>query len=375
MQVVLDDLLTGYEYFFRVYAQNDIGTGVSSTPVSCIPAGKPMPPSSLKIRPHSGTSLLFTYTQDAYDNGNAISSYSLTLTSGKSTLENIVPVTHQVQKVVTSAHTLPYTSNSKFKLSMGDFFGEYVIYVGQNESELNFVDIGDQWTLAVASEPTEGISHNSLINDLTPGEFIKIFGQEFRVCMNEDRSFEKEYGNLTTRSIPLCSIEDPFSYKEFDAGFDKHIIRQIPVYKLDTTLGGARQPTLGSQSIMVNRFDTSVNPLVAELVEGDWISVGHPYEGEVFRVFYSAENYTDGVIYLADKVDAKEPASLSFKSLQHSTYEVQTITFSDGGNTNGDFLASSFRLRFRNVTTFVTEVGGDYGCLTVDSSAAKCEMS
>jgi hypothetical protein len=69
-----------------------------------------------------------------------------------------------------------------------------------------------------------------------------VFNQQFCVCLNEDIEFELANGNLTMKSIPLCNVHDLFVAEPFDAGFSEHVIEQIPVYKLDTSVGGARSP-------------------------------------------------------------------------------------------------------------------------------------
>jgi hypothetical protein len=50
---------------------------------------------------------------------------------------------------------------------------------------------------------------------------------------------------------------------------------------------------------------------VATFVAGDWLAVGHPAEGEVFRV----ESATDSVVRLGTVDYTPEGASLSFESL------------------------------------------------------------
>jgi hypothetical protein len=79
---------------------------------------------------------------------------------------------------------------------------------------------------------------------------------------------------------------------------------------MDTSVGGARSPALGATSINILNNDRSVDADVATFVAGDWLAVGHPTEGEVFRV----ESATDSVVRLT--VDyTPEGASLSFESL------------------------------------------------------------
>ena len=70
-------------------------------------------------------------------------------------------------------------------------------------------------------------------------------------------------------------------------------------------------------------------------------------------------------------------ASLTYLSLKHSTYEIQSFTVRSGTSgvrlTNGTQSASGYRLNFDRERTFVTTVGGEAGCLLWDGPAAAVE--
>ena len=83
----------------------------------------------------------------------------------------------------------------------------------------------------------------------------------------------------------------------------------------------------------------SVDSEAISLEEGDWIMVGHPRDGEIFRVHKSPNNETDGIVYLTTKDDSKVRTSLSFASLKHSTYEVQTVSFTSTTSIDDTFFA------------------------------------
>ena len=104
------------------------------------------------------------------------------------------------------------------------------------------------------------------------------------------------------------------------------------------------------------------------------IRVGHPESGETFRVSTDSDREsTDRVIPLSSKDDAKTPASLSFKSLEHSTYEVQSFYVRSSTDsvtlTPSNILSSGFRIRFKSETTQSTVAGGTNGCLKWDGEA------
>ena len=91
--------------------------------------------------------------------------------SGDNSIRNVtVPVTHQIQKITVAAHTLPFTDDSKFTLSFGNFFRTYRIYVGQSESDHTCLDIGDNGTYIKLSEKDiPGIYQSSLLQNPIPG--------------------------------------------------------------------------------------------------------------------------------------------------------------------------------------------------------------
>ena len=124
MSATIDSLSTGEAWYFRVLATNAIGDGVMSNMVSAIPAAAPLAVSALTVKSFSVSSLLVSFAQDAFSNGDDVQSYLLTMgsdsgstaasrrkLSASSTSTNItVPVSNRVQKVFTSAHTLPCPS-------------------------------------------------------------------------------------------------------------------------------------------------------------------------------------------------------------------------------------------------------------------------
>ena len=230
---------------------------------------------------------------------------------------------------------------------------------------------------AVLYEGQTADSSLRLDDYLTPGEFFRIGGQEFRVCLNQDADFQAQYGEYNATRIPLCTVENAWIAATFDAGFEDNVRYGRPIYKLDTVVGGAQGPTMGASYVNVQQLADSVagnneaHPELIKLDAGDWVMVGHPTDGEVFRV----QGRTLYKLLLADANQGNSvttSGSLSLTALQHATYEVQEVTFTCSGGGCASFSDSKgtgFRLDFDRYDdgysqkTYVTEAGGYYGCL------------
>jgi hypothetical protein len=275
-----------------------------------------------------------------------------------------LPLSNRVQRLVSSAYKLPFTSNSTFTLSLGSFYGKYFVYAGNDTSHLARVTASHMSYVLTSSKDSQ--SWQTLSNLVTPGEFIRVGGQEFRVCMNQDPQFYIDYAALNASVIPLCSVADAFVPMMFEAGYTGNFLKDIPVYTLDTVVGGAPDPELGSSIIYIVNADRSTNINVGLLVEGDWVMIGHPTEGEMFRVYSNANS----ILTLAASVDLTTIASLTSKGLQHATYEVQEVSFTASSLTTVTEEVG-FRLRFRDASTFVTQAGGAFGCLNLLSTASE----
>ena len=361
-------LTTGVRWLFRVVATNDMGDGPLSLPASAVPAAAPGAPSALTLSYATATSLLATYPQDAPANGAPVTSYLVRVSSARGEVNVTLPVSYKVQQITTSAYRLPFTPDSTYTLSVASYKGKYTVYApgaavdptyrlrmnGGNSNLLNSSTDAPAW-------------QTDLRNFFTPGEFITVAGQEFRVCMNFDPSFVASHGAADpSHQLALCTVADPFVAKALDAGYAGHTLSAIPVMKLDTTVGGAASPTMGSAQLTIQNNDLSVNGNTAMLSVGDWVMVGHPTAGEVFRVKTAGTT----TIQLATVDDLTAPASLTYTSLQHATYEVQALTI-----TYATAIAPTtpvgFRVKFRGYTTHASRTGGDFGCLSTASTGAE----
>lgn len=265
---------------------------------------------------------------------------------------------------MTYAYNLPFNLSSTFTLSIGSFYGKYFVYAGNAGVTVYNVTVSAKRGTKLVSSIYSS-SSQKLSNTVTPGEFITVGGQEFRVCMNQDPQFQMDYGVLNATEIPLCTVADPFVPMMFDAGYAGHVLADTPVYILDTIVGGAPRPVMGSNYLTIQNADSSLNTNVGLLNTGDFLMVGHPVDGEMFRVFSNVGS----TLTLASNADVTATASLSIKALQHATYEVQSVSFTSPQTAVS--AQAGFRLRFRGATTFVTQVGGDKGCLNLMSTAGE----
>jgi hypothetical protein len=73
----LSGLTDGTKYYVTVSATSGSGTGPTATPASGVPAGVPYPPASVTAGATSGSTLAFTWTAPASDDGSAVSAYAL----------------------------------------------------------------------------------------------------------------------------------------------------------------------------------------------------------------------------------------------------------------------------------------------------------
>jgi hypothetical protein len=115
-------LTSGTEYYFRVVATNAVGDGPFSPVESATPAATPLGVSALTISPHSGSKVKATFTHDANSRGAEITHFNLNVSTSSGVTRSLeITANNQVQKVFTSAHTLPFTADSTFTLSLDNY--------------------------------------------------------------------------------------------------------------------------------------------------------------------------------------------------------------------------------------------------------------
>lgn len=120
--------------------------------------------------------------------------------------------------------------------------------------------IQDQSTLVYRSGDVSVTTN--MKNALTPGEFIRIGGQEFRVCLNQDAYYSSIYGNLSSIVIPLCDVVNPFESKQFDVSIARYMKYNIiqcimyTIFNVQPIIGGIHRPLDARHSDLLPRYNS-----------------------------------------------------------------------------------------------------------------------
>jgi len=362
----LTDLETGKIYYLRISSMMDEGKKISvpTSPVECAPGGVPGKVSLPYMRAFDNKTVLVSFEATAEANGVPVEDYIVEYSpadpsfSGSSRIA--VRPSHEFQRITTRAHTLPWDDGSSFTLSLGDFHGDFTVPVGSGTT----VRVNNGGNVLERSTGTIGLS--SL---LSRGDFLLVGGVEYRVCLDVSESFPYDDNHLS-----LCSKDNALEKAAFISDNTSSAIDKIPIFMLDTSLGASKSPAIGDAFLNSVDESGSSNDMRGKLRRGDLIRVGHPTSGETFRVSTdSTRAFTDKVIPLSSEDDSNSPASLSSKSLQHSTYEVQSFFIRSNDElvtlTPSTNFVSGFRIRFKSETTQTTTEGGAKGCLRWDGDA------
>ena len=362
----LQGLVTGKPYYVRMSSVSDTGESslIESTPKYLTPGGSPDAVSLPLIRSLNENTLLVSFEAPLESNGAVIDKFVVESSRNpgfsNSTRIEVQP-DYRVQRISTRAHSMPWDENSSFTLSLGDFHGDFIVPIGSGTTVrvTNGDNILERFTGTV-----------SLSSFAARGDFILVGGMEFRVCLSTLDTTPYDDTHLS-----LCSIDNAYETAAFISNSVSSSIEELPVFRLDTSLGAAMSPTVGDiylSTVNVLGFSQDARN---KLRRGDLIRVGHPEFGETFRVSTDeAREFDDRVIPLGRVEDSSAPASLSHKSLQHSSYEVQSFAIRSNFDsvvlTPSNTLNSGYRIRFKSETTHGTEAAGSNGCLKWDGSAA-----
>ena len=360
--VDIKDLTTGKPYYIRLSSISNKGVSLptNSVPIAIAPGGIPGKVSPPSIRPLNESTLLVSFEASAEANGATVEEYVIETSSQSSfTVKSQIRVqpNHQTQRITTRAHTLPWEGDSTFTLSLGDYHGDFTVAVGDGKTTVR-VQNGNN-----VLERSTGTT--SLSASVAKGEYISVGGMEFRVCLTDYHLHDDTH-------LSLCSKNNALAVAIFYSTPD--VIDEIPIFILDTSLGAAKSPSVGDVSLSTVDALGASRDMRTRIRRGDLVRVGHPDLGETFRVSTDLERgFTDRVVPLSSIEDANVVASLSPKSLEHATYEVQSFHIRsssyDVALTPGNELSSGYRVRFKSETTQSTNAGGDGGCLQWDGSA------
>ena len=235
LSYVLPELTTGTDYYVRVLATSDRGDGpfTYGEPMPLAPSAAASAPTVVAVDHHSASSLIVYFDEDAGDNGSPIMEYLIEWSVSsdfQNAMSKMVPVSNRIQKMYTSAHTPPFSMDSTFTLSLGDFHGDYVTQISGNTSEEKWcvhlggvhVDVTHNTSLV----KFHGVSNNKSTWDLSAnvarGGYIRVGGQEFRVCLNTDDNFVTNNDmKYDARHLPLCKVEDAWEADVYLGGTAK----------------------------------------------------------------------------------------------------------------------------------------------------------
>ena len=183
----------------RVSAASDRGFGparvAAAAPVA--PIAPPAAPSSVSISRKDAGHLTVEFPQtvngSAAANGAAVTSYVVEWgrTDADATTDQSLTLVpdYTVQVVRTSIWRAPFGQRDAFALTLGDFRGAFSEPLGGRDAAtgyLSFATIatGTNRLKRVAPDPARGVGAASFYKSIPRGGFLKVGGQEFRVCLS-----------------------------------------------------------------------------------------------------------------------------------------------------------------------------------------------
>ena len=413
-------LVAGTPYYARVSAASDRGFGASvPLTAAAAPGGAASSPERIgegseevggsSIKPYGppgalpavslshvdGSHLRLSFKQAAAVHGDDVAGYEVRWApAGSSDAASFhsaaLAPDYTVQLIESSVWEGRFEADARFSLTLGDFKGAFVSPLGGLDANglRTYVSILDGTNNLTRAAPnaTDGAGAAALHKSIPRGSFLKVGGQEFRVCL----STVEDVGVCDEAHLPLCRVDDPFVPAFYNGhGYARELAR-VPAFVLDTLAGAALDVGVGDSTLMTMngpRERLSVNDLTATLERGDYIRLGHPTEGRTFRVSTDAGRAFNAThLPLADAADASVEVSVLVGDIVSATYEKQVLSFfGDEGDLNKTAGVGGYRLLFANERTETTNAGGvmrskrgpanDWGrgCLVWDGSAEALE--
>lgn len=386
---LVSNLETSVEYYVRVSANaDDVGYGESGEATSnpVIPMGVPGVPGGVTTSRVDATTLMVEIEQDAAANGAEVESYHIewginSQFSGAQK-KTLAPDYH-IQAVRVDAWQRGWTSDASFSLSLFDFRGAFSARLGNEDSDglPTFVYIAEGTNTLNRTTPniTAGFGGASLNKAVPRGGFVRVGGQEFRVCLDETTLYGVD-------AVALCSVSDPYVQEYFVGAATKYddTLTRAPAYVLDTAIGSAFRLAIGDTALRTYDgpdMNLSVNDLTATLARGDHLRIGHPDAGRVFTVCKadgtSSHDFNSTSLPLCSSDDPEETVSVMEGDIISATYEIQAFSLwlNTSTATSNETDAFGFRLKFGEETSASSETGGDAGCLFFHSSASQVRAS
>lgn len=379
---LVSNLETGKEFYVRVSAEGDgVGYGepaeASSNPV--VPRGVPGQIEKVAISRVDAATVRLEIEQNTETNGAEIEGFSIewgTSPQFTDAQQTTLAPDYRVQAVRLNAWQRGWTSDSAFSLSLFDFGGAFNARLGGLD-DLTFVSITEGENVLTRA----GSGTASLHRAVPRGGFVRVGGQDFRVCLGQELAYDEE-------TLTLCSTTDPYVVQNFVGAATSYdnTLSQVPAYVLDTAIGSAHDLAVGDTALKTyvgpvfdgDILDIAAYDLRPILARGDHVRLGHPETGRVFTVCKgdgaSTPEFSDESLPLCSVGDPEEEASVMEGDIVSATYEVQSIGLSvdyTGGATWSDTEVLGFRLMFGEETSATSQMGGHSGCLSFYSSAAE----
>lgn len=385
---LVSNLETGTEFYVRVSAQeNGVGYGEPAEAMSnpVVPKGVPGQPGITTISRVDAGNLMVEIEQTAETNGAEIEGYAIEWgTSSRFTgvQSQQLPPDYHIQAVRLNAWQRGWSSASEFSLSLFDFGGAFTARLGGVDSDglFTFVSIseGNNTLNRTTPNAAAGFGEASLYKSIPRGGFLRVGGQDFRVCLDEQAPYDAD-------TLTLCSTSDPYVPEYFVGAATKYdnTLTRVPAFVLDTAIGSAFRLAVGDTALRTyGGPDTSisVNNLTSVLARGDHLRLGHPEVGRVFTVCEadgtSNLDFNSSSLPLCSGDDPKEVVSVMKGDIISATYEVQAFSLwlNSSTVTSNETDTVGFRLTFGDETSASSEAGGHPGCLAFNSSAAEVRL-
>lgn len=389
---LVSNLETGKEFYVRVSAEGDgVGYGepaeASSNPV--VPRGVPGQIEKVAISRVDAATVRLEIEQNIETNGAEIEGFSIewgTSPQFTDAQQTTLAPDYRVQAVRLNEWQRGWTSDSAFSLSLFDFGGAFNARLGGLD-DLTFVSI----TEGENGLTRAGSGTASLHGAVPRGGFVRVGGQDFRVCLGQELDYDEA-------TLTLCSTTDPYVAQNFVGAATSYdnTLSQVPAYVLDTAIGSAYDLAVGDLALKTFNgpahnglaIATTVNDLTSVLARGDHVRLGHPETGRVFTVCKGdgglsnpLPEFSDESLPLCSADDPEQEASVMEGDIVSATYEVQTfgltLDYSSAAADWSDTEVLGYRLLFgdgasaTSPTSATSQAGGHSGCLSFYSSAAE----
>lgn len=387
---LVSNLETGKEYYVRVSAEGGgVGYGAaaeaSSNPV--VPRGAPGQIEKVAISRIDASTMRLEIEEDTETNGAYIVGYNIewdTSPQFTSAQQATLAPDYRIQAVRLNAWQRGWTSASAFSLSLFDFGGAFDARLGglDGTSLHTFVSISEGSNELSRTTPVvdDGFGTASLHQAVPRGGFVRVGGQDFRVCLDGELEYDED-------TLMLCSTSDPYVAQVFVGASTSYddTLTQVPAYVLDTAIGSAYDLSVGDTALLtyvgpatggdINAI--TPNNLTSVLARGDYVRLGHPETGAVFTVCKGDDSptpvpvFSDTSLPLCSSDDPEEEVSVMEGDIVSATHEIQSfgLTLEYSGVADDDTDVLGYRLKFGGETSATSQTGGHSGCLSFYSTA------